>query len=398
MHPLVSVIIPVYNRENTIMRSLNSVLMQTYSNIEVIIIDDASTDATLQALEECNDDRVKIVQSSFNGGANVARNKGIKIAKGMFIAFQDSDDEWLADKLDKQINYMLENNVEVSYSPYLLYENNKWSIVPSNYKDKYFCKDNLIEILKKNNVVGTPTLVVKNSVFFEVGLFDEEMERMQDYELILRLAKKYKIGYIDEPLVKVYRMKESISTNNEVLSDTYVKLLERHIDFLDIEKFLYDYYKSCDFSCCSELRWRDIDRITSVIKNYEDEKLEKSHYQITIKYLYEQLATIKGVIKNWYYFFVKHIETSKFAIYGAGVYGHKAYEDLKKKDCIPKCFIVTKKNEKNEVDNIPIVSIDELSDLDISIIIAVSWDKQYDLIQNLLKRNMNKFCIYPFCH
>lgn len=398
MYPLVSVIIPVYNRENTIMRALDSVLMQTYSNIEVIIVDDCSTDATVQVVEGCKDARVKILRLPSNCGANAARNRGIEIAKGILIAFQDSDDEWIADKLDKQVNYMLETNVEASYCPYSLYEDNKWKIVPSNYKDRNFCEVNLTQTLKKDNVVGTPTLIVKKKVFAEIGLFDEEIKRFQDYEFILRMAKRYRIGYIDEPLVKAYRTKKSLSTNNNVLADTYIKLLERHIDFLDIEKFLYDYYQSCDFSCNGELRWDDIDRITSIIRNYKDEKLEKEHYQATIKYLYGQLEAIKAVMKNWYQFFAEHIKTNEFAIYGAGVYGHKAYDDLKEKNCIPKCFLVTKQNETREIEGVPVVPICEFSDVNIPIIIAVSWDKQYELIQNLLNRDMNKFYIYPFCH
>lgn len=136
MKPLVSVVIPVYNRESTIMRALNSVLDQTYHNIEVIVVDDCSTDSTVQTVGMCTDSRVQLICLPVHRGANAARNRGIEISKGEYIAFQDSDDEWMKNKLEKQINYMLDTGVEVSFSPYILYENGKCSIVPYDYKDR----------------------------------------------------------------------------------------------------------------------------------------------------------------------------------------------------------------------------------------------------------------------
>mgnify|MGYP002516567543 CR=1 FL=1 len=110
MTPFVSVILPVYNREDTILRALDSVLMQTYRNMEVIVIDDGSDDSTAEIVRNCQDSRVRLVRLPVNGGANAARNAGIRLAEGTYIAFQDSDDEWLADKLEKQIGYIIPKN------------------------------------------------------------------------------------------------------------------------------------------------------------------------------------------------------------------------------------------------------------------------------------------------
>ena len=113
---LVSVVIPVYNREDTIQRAVDSVLNQTYSNIEVLVVDDGSKDNSLEMLKKYhNDNRVKIFCQEFNQGANAARNRGIREAKGEYIAFHDSDDEWLPDKLEKQIKRMEYGDFHVSF-------------------------------------------------------------------------------------------------------------------------------------------------------------------------------------------------------------------------------------------------------------------------------------------
>ena len=397
MHPLVSVVIPVYNRENTIMRAIDSVLRQTYHNIEVIVVDDCSVDSTKQIVSSYNDPRVSLVSLAYNSGANVARNKGIERAKGEFIAFQDSDDEWMVDKLEKQINYMIETGIVASYHPYILYENNKYQIMPHKYKDYNVCEYHLAETLKQGNVVGTPTLVIRRSVLSVIGVFDEEMERMQDYEFVLRLIKKFKLGYISEPLVNVYRMEKSISTNNKVMADSCIKILDKHIDFIDLESILGHYFTYCEFSERGELRWDNFSRVLNIIKKYDRPDLEKEYYRVGMQYLYGQYDLIRNVLINWYQFFKNYIKTSGFAIYGAGVYGRKAYEELKKENYIPKYFLVTERSEMKDIDGIPIISLASCTEQEIPVIIAVSWEIQMDLIQNLFDKGINKFCVYPFC-
>lgn len=398
MQPLVSVILPVYNREDTIMRALNSVIIQSYYNMEVIVIDDGSTDATVQMVQSCLDKRVRLIRLPSNCGANTARNRGIEQAKGEYIAFQDSDDEWFENKLEKQIKYMQMRELSASYSPYLLYEDHKCHVVPRDYENYGLCEQGLKDILKTDNIVGTPTLIVKKDVFSVIGLFDEKMERMQDYEFVIRLVKEFRLGYIDEPLVKVYRMKKSISTNHELLADAYVRLLEKHADFLDLRKLLCDYYRCCDFSCRGELVWKDIDRIMTVVRKIRNELLEKECCKITIQYLFEQYDAVKGVFREWYLFYEEHIKTNEFVIYGAGVYGSKVYGDLKKKNCIPKYFLVTELGELSDIEGIPLISLEEFTERELPVVIAVSWKMQWELIKNLMDRGIDRFCVYPFCH
>src|SRR5574343_33824 len=119
---LVSIITPTYNSENYITRAISSTLEQTYSNFEHIIIDDCSTDNTWTILCEFSkkDSRIKILRNEKNLGASEARNNGIKIAKGNFIAFLDSDDAWLQNKLEKQIYFMLEKDILFCFSSFLI--------------------------------------------------------------------------------------------------------------------------------------------------------------------------------------------------------------------------------------------------------------------------------------
>lgn len=116
--PTVSIIIPTYNRSKTIKRSINSVLYQTYDDFEIIVIDDGSSDGTDKVIKEFNDSRIKYVRHELNRGASAARNTGIKLSRGKYIAFQDSDDVWVPDKLEKQMNVFKssENNFGVVFS------------------------------------------------------------------------------------------------------------------------------------------------------------------------------------------------------------------------------------------------------------------------------------------
>ena len=211
---LVSVIIPVYNRMNTIIRAVNSVLNQTYENIEIIIVDDGSTDKTLEILESLNNKKINIFKQTHKG-ANAARNYGIKKANGKYIAFQDSDDEWLPEKLEYQIKYMIENQYEVCYCPFLLYQQKEQCIIPEDYKNKDKYEKNLLSILQTKNVVSTQTMVIHRNVIFDVGMFDEEMPRCQDYEYIIRIIQNIKVGYINKVLVLVYRTENSISNDRK---------------------------------------------------------------------------------------------------------------------------------------------------------------------------------------
>ena len=125
MH-LVSIIMPTFNSSSTVADSIKSVLEQSYSNWELLITDDCSTDDTLGIIQSFSDrdSRIKVFQNTENGGAGISRNNSISMAKGRFIAFLDSDDMWFKDKLFEQINFMLENDYALTYTNYIKVDEN----------------------------------------------------------------------------------------------------------------------------------------------------------------------------------------------------------------------------------------------------------------------------------
>ena len=131
INPTVSIILPTYNRAHTLRKAVDSILNQTYKDFELIVVDDGSTDDTYNLIKSINDYRIVYVKHEKNKGAAAARNTGIKLAKGKYIAFQDSDDEWYSHKLEKQME-IIENNklIDIVYSSFFLIKNGQKYLYP----------------------------------------------------------------------------------------------------------------------------------------------------------------------------------------------------------------------------------------------------------------------------
>jgi glycosyltransferase involved in cell wall biosynthesis len=234
--PLVSVILTTYNRAHIVSKSLQSVLTQTYRNFEVIVIDDNSTDNTKEIITNIayKDSRVKYFRNNENKGLAGARNVGINLAKGEFIAFAD-DDEWFPNKLEKQVNLLqtLPENFAVAYSGfYKVIGTEKIYIPPKNIYPK---EGSILSSLLKGNFVGTPSILVRKSALLDVGLFDEKLLMFEDWELVIRLSKKYQFKLIDEPLFISYDSPNSVNKQKGVIfAHTVEYILEKH--FADFEK------------------------------------------------------------------------------------------------------------------------------------------------------------------
>ncbi len=242
MHKI-SVIIPTYNRGALIERALQSVLTQNHPDLEVIIVDDCSNDNTEEVVKSLHDPRIKFIRHTRNQGANAARNTGIHAASGEFIAFQDSDDEWMPGKLAKQLEAFQHapSDTGVIYTAFWRIEGKEKTYTPS--KDVLTTNGFLLEELLKRNFITTQSILVKKACLEEVGLFDETMPRLQDWELLLRLAKHYPFHFIDEPLVNVYHTPGNITSNQQALNDALVLLLEKHYnDFAQYPKVLANFY------------------------------------------------------------------------------------------------------------------------------------------------------------
>ena len=209
--PLVSVVIPTYNRERTIKASVQSVLDQTYQNLEVIVVDDGSTDRTKDVISAIDDPRVHLIVQK-NQGACVARNTGIEAAKGAFIAFQDSDDEWLPDKLETQMKvFDQEIAVDVVFCDAMKFREDG-----TNTGEKLVTEDisGLVprDTLQSKSLVSTQTMLMRSICLQDIR-FDPEMPRLQDFDLVYRLCESYAFYYVNRPLVKMFMQGDSISAN-----------------------------------------------------------------------------------------------------------------------------------------------------------------------------------------
>ena len=214
---MVSVIIPTYNRSKTIERSIYSVLNQTYKDLELIVVDDCSNDNTKQVVDSITDERLRYIKLESNSGACVARNKGIEAAKGQFIAFQDSDDEWMPDKLEEQLK-CFELGADFVFCGFIRFdeENNQF---PYKFRgeSRFFSQKELVV----ESRVSTQTIIGKKQAVMST-LFDPSFPRMQDYDFIIRASENYKIYYLDKELVKMYTQKDSITASKK----QYLKRLE----------------------------------------------------------------------------------------------------------------------------------------------------------------------------
>jgi glycosyltransferase involved in cell wall biosynthesis len=223
--PLVSVIIPTYNRANLIGRAIQSALDQTYRNIEIIIVDDASNDNTEEIVTKFHNINVVYIRHNCNKGGGAARNTGIKASNGQFIAFLDDDDEWLNDKLEKQVKTIMTLSSEWGgiYCGFHRITDKKIKTI------EVFKKGNLkTELLKEQLDIGSSsTLLFIRKIILEIGLFDETFERNQDFELLIRFFRKYKLFSVKEPLVKIYTRNYNIP-NGEMMAKVKYKYLSKY--------------------------------------------------------------------------------------------------------------------------------------------------------------------------
>lgn len=201
--PLVSVIIPTYNRSDLLLRAIRSVLEQTYKNVECIVVDDASIDNTEVVVRQFTDDRLIYLRHETNRHASAARNTGIAYAKGDLIAFLDDDDEWMSRKLEKQVELLLSLHEKVGMVYcWMDYFDQKGNLIKEHHpKLKGYV---FHDVLYVQRLGGCPTLLVRRDVVEKVGGFDETLPRGNDGDFIRRVCRQYEVDYVPESLVKVY--------------------------------------------------------------------------------------------------------------------------------------------------------------------------------------------------
>ena len=244
----ITVIIPTYNRAKRVCRAVSSVLDQTFTAFEIIVIDDASTDDTIERLGEFSD-RIQIIRHTENRGVSAARNSGIKKAKGKYIALLDSDDYWMPEKLQVQNNFFNENPDAFICQARELWVRKGKRVNPSK-KHMKPSGDIFIPSLKLC-LVSPSAVMFKRSLLDETGMFDEEFPVCEDYDLWLRIAYKYPVYLIEQDLlVKEGGAPDQLSSSMQGMDrfriKAMVKIYERDV-LNDVQKqaLLKELRKKC---------------------------------------------------------------------------------------------------------------------------------------------------------
>ena len=200
---VVSVVVTTFNRVGLLRQTIQSILSQTFRDIELIVIDNESEDGTLEYLRNLDPGRVRSFQNRNYGVIAANRNLGISLSRGKYVAFCDDDDLWLPDKLDKQLAILEQYpGVALCYSNAELFRDGE---ILRRKMVRWRVRSHFFHRLLMGNFIPNSSAVVRRSVFDELGLLTTNPKLREDYEMWLRIARKYELAYIDEPLIK-YRV------------------------------------------------------------------------------------------------------------------------------------------------------------------------------------------------
>lgn len=239
--PFFSVIIPLYNKENYIKATLNSVVLQTFANFEIIIIDDVSTDNSLISAQQINDERIHIISHPVNKGLSASRNTGIKKAKAEIIAFLDADDLWKPDFLEKIHQLVLQ------YPEASLFATKFEEIYPENvivthpFDVKTGIINNFFKVSLNQSIYYPSSLCVRKEAFSEIGLYNEFITFAEDVDFNIRAHISHKIAYYNEPLMRYRMASENQITHTSLKNKTITDFdfyEEKYPERKDLKKYL----------------------------------------------------------------------------------------------------------------------------------------------------------------
>lgn len=217
----VSVVIPVYNSSKHLSECLSSVINQTYKNLEIIVIDDYSSDNSIEIIESFKDSRIKLIKHSENMGAAKTRNDGIESATGDFICFLDSDDYWKLKKIEKQLRFIKEK--AFIYSEYMYLKGNRTHIARVPRSLTY-------EQLLKNSAIFTSTVMINMKYVNKEDIYMPNIRMGQDYGAWYKILKKVGTAYGMDEVLSIYRV------GNKSLSSNKLKAIKRTWNLYKMEK------------------------------------------------------------------------------------------------------------------------------------------------------------------
>ena len=224
--PLVSVVIPTRNRKELLLRALKSVFAQTYTRLQIIVVDDASTDGTEAMVTSLRDDRVVYLRHLTSQGGSSARNTGIRAATGTVIGFLDDDDEWEADKVFEQLKVLRD------YSAVICASNISGDL--SRFRDKHTV--DLTDLRAGKFTAGGTGVLMLTAEMAKQTLFDERLPRYQDWDMFIRLGQKCQIAYLNRSLVR-YNQGSHLRITNSLIQtpqsdlEAEFHMLRKHKEF-----------------------------------------------------------------------------------------------------------------------------------------------------------------------
>lgn len=268
--PLVSIVMPVYNVMGYVKESIFSILSQTYSNFEFIIINDGSTDKTVEIIKNIRDDRIIFINHPENKGQYVCRNEGCKLAKGKYICVMDGDDIAMPNRIEKQVEKMENDPLLLAHGTAFTFSNGQACYKPDNYE--------LIKIkLLFNNMFLHPSLIIRKDILESVGYYNEEYCYASDYDLVCKLALKGCIVNVPDILMQ-YRVHEK-----QISSAHYAKQTEY------ANQIRMDYLEKCGF----KLLEKEKELFTLMMSNIEKTEEQLTAIQPVIDKLKQQNQEIK---------------------------------------------------------------------------------------------------------
>lgn len=373
--PVFSVIIPAYNREKTIRRTIESVLRQTFQMFEIIVVDDGSADSTKSVVESIQDDRLRYIYQD-NQGAQVARNRGIIEADGEWIAFLDSDDEWVPEKLERQFAVLKEEN----FNPYIVVHgnclvkdiiNNKeevWDLTQTAGYDIY------AKILCSHGALF-PNIVTSKKALETIGFLDINVPAFQEWDTSIALAKYCKFVAISEPLFVYYlHPGDTISKNQKRDIDGYYYIIKK--------------WKSEILSHCGEKGWKRhlyflcercvsfgfFDRMNEIYYETCEKQFQLSDFIDEIR---ERIRSVRN-----------------FYCYGAGETGSLAKHFFDALDMHMTCFVVSPGEPTGLHEGILVQSIDCIDSQTPSLVIISTRENLHNPIKDIL-HSLNFDNVYP---
>ena len=254
MNPTVSIVIPTYNRSNSIRAAVESVLRQTWTDFELLVVDDCSTDSTVAEIKAITDPRIRWMSTQQNMGPSGARNVGIQAATGDWVAFQDSDDEWLPEKLDLQMQLLLApgaNHIAAycgmvavgSAENTTQTQRTQTCYIPDSSKTGV--DGNILPTSLTSSLVSTQTLIARRDILGLIGGFDENLPALVDWECVLRLAQHGTFAFVDTPLVIQYFSSNSVTRERWRRAQARRRIVEKHHDLMvEIPGVLTRHYRS----------------------------------------------------------------------------------------------------------------------------------------------------------